>query len=95
MSILLADIPQSLQKDSVVEAFIGSPTVPRGRGLRSPDIDVWKPPNGVTCCQLASENGLRSEVGVGTEYSEAESDTIEPLRSSIPLYGEGGVRNPV
>lgn len=94
-SILLAGRDQSLQKDSVVEAFIGKPTVPRGRACRRPDIVcVWKPPKG-TCCQLASENGLRSEVGVGIEYSDAESDTIEPLRSSMPLYGEGGVRNPV
>jgi len=84
--MLLAGMDQSLQKDSVVDAFIGSPTVPSGRAWRSPEIDcAWKPPNGVTCCQLASENGLRSEVGVGTEYSEADSETIEPLRSSIPL----------
>lgn len=76
---------QSLQKDSVVDAFIGIPTDPSGRAWRNPDIDcVWKPLKGVTLCQLPSENGVRSDVGVGTEYSEADSDTIEPLRSSIP-----------
>lgn len=86
MSTLLADIAQSLQNGAEFDDFMGSPTVPRGTAWRSSGIDcVWKPPNGVTCCQLASEKGLRSEVGVGTEYSEADSDTIEPLRSSIPL----------
>jgi hypothetical protein len=84
--MLLAGKDQSLQKDSVVEAFIGIPTVPSGRAWRSPDIDgVWKPLKEVTFCQLASEYGLRSDVGVGTEYSEADNDTIEPLRSSMPL----------
>ena len=86
MSTLLADIAQSLQNGAEFDDFMGSPTVPRGTAWRSSGIDcVWKPPNGVTFCQLASENGLRSEVGVGTEYSEADSDTMEPLRSSIPL----------
>jgi hypothetical protein len=83
---LLADIAQSLQNGSEFDDFMGSPTFPKGRAWRISGIDyVWKPPNGVICCQLASEKGLRSEVGVGTEYSEADSDAIEPLRSSIPL----------
>lgn len=66
--LLVCGKDQSLQKDSVFDAFIGIPTVPNGRAWRNPDIEgVWKPLKGVTCCQVDSEKGLRSEVGVGTE----------------------------